>query len=89
MKKNTVSEPIEQVIESTHANKSISMKVKVTNGSLVSMSFSKTQSGRHLFSLRRLDNGRMLKASEYLLDVMQICREARDILSDFRRMSKD
>ena len=89
MKKNTVSEPIEQVIESTHANKSISMKVKVTNGSLVSMSFSKTQSGRHLFSLRRLDNGRMLKASEYLWDVMQICREARDILSDFRGMSKD
>ena len=88
MKKNNVSKPIEQIVETTHANESISMKVKVTDGVLVSLSFSKADSGRHLFSLRRLDNGRMQKASEFLWDVMQICREARSILSDFRGMSR-
>jgi len=89
MAKITVSEPVEQVVESTHENESIRMKVKVTDGTLVSISFSKTDSGRHLFSLRRLDNGGLQRASEFLWDVMQICREARSILSDFRGMSKE
>lgn len=89
MKKTIVSEPVEQVIESTHENSNIRMKVKVTNGKLVSISFFRIDTGKHIFSLRQLDNGGLQRASEFLWDVMQVLREARSIIKDFRRMSKD
>ena len=81
-------EPKEQIIETTYENEHISMTVKVKDGKLSSMSFNKVDTGKHLFSVKQLENGGLQRANSLLWSTIAMLKEARTIVREFRKMSR-
>lgn len=77
----------EQLIKTTYENEHIGLKVQVLDGAISSMSFSRVDTGRHLFSLKQLENGGIKRACQLLLSTIEMLREAHTILLEFSNMS--
>lgn len=77
-----MAEKTEQVIETTYENEKVRMKVKMKDGKLYTISFYRKDTGRHLFSLKQLDNGNLKKSQQVLWDLCDIIYEAQSLFSE-------